>query len=226
MAQPSSETVKSDLGLRLVSAAVMIPPVVAAIYFGTPYFDILLLVGGTILIYEMHVASGRHFIWSFAGTIYVGLAIAGLLVLRAPETLGALTIFWLFVLVWGADTLAYVFGRALGGPKLAPRLSPKKTWAGLAGAVIGAALVGGGVAIYLEKTNVWPLISLSAALGAVSQGGDLLESWFKRRFHRKDMSRLIPGHGGLFDRVDGLLPVAIVGWGGEMMTEKALLAWL
>ena len=226
MAQPRSDKTTSDLSLRLLSAAVMIPPAIAAVYFGFPYFDILVLIGGAILIFELYGASGKRLSWTAGGAIYVALAVVALLEIRRAETSGALSIFWIFLLVWSADSCAYFFGRVLGGPKLAPKLSPKKTWAGFIGALIGAAIIGGALAIYLEKSTFWTLILTSSVLGAVSQGGDLLESWFKRRFHRKDMSGLIPGHGGLFDRVDGLLPVAIVCWCGEMLVDEVLLEWL
>jgi phosphatidate cytidylyltransferase len=226
MAQPPrAETKSSDLGLRLLSAVVLIPPVIAAIHFGTPYFDALVVVGGAILIYEVYSASGRRLDWTIAGAAYVGAAVTALVSLRGTPA-GAMTVYWMFVLIWAADSLAYFVGRNVGGPKLAPKISPKKTWSGFVGAVIGAGIVGAVLAIYLEKTDIWPLILCSGALGGIGQFGDLLESWFKRRFHRKDMSGLIPGHGGLFDRVDGLLAVAVACWIGQMAMGKALLTWL
>ena len=227
MAQPQQpETKSSDLGVRALSAAIMIPPAIVAIHFGTPYFEALVIIGAAILVYELHSASGGRLIWTVLGTGYIALAITGLLSLRLPIDHGALTIYWLFILVWSADTLAYFVGRNVGGPKLAPKLSPKKTWSGFIGALAGAAIVGAALAIYLEKTTIWPLIVVSALLGAISQFGDLLESWFKRRFHRKDMSGLIPGHGGLFDRVDGLLAATIACWFYQVWSEGILLAWL
>lgn len=226
MAQPpQAETKSSDLGLRLLSAIVLIPPVIAAIHFGTPYFEALVCIGGVILIYEVYSVSGRRLNWTIAGTVYVAAAIAALISLRGTPA-GAMTVYWMFVLIWAADSLAYFVGRSVGGPKLAPQISPKKTWSGFIGALVGAGIVGAMLAFYLEKTDIWPLILCSGALGGIGQVGDLLESWFKRRFHRKDMSGLIPGHGGLFDRVDGLLTVAVACWIGQMAIGKALLTWL
>ncbi len=209
----------------MLSAIVLIPPVIAAIHFGTPYFDALVVVGGAILIYEVYAASGRRLSWTIAGTAYVAAAVTALISLRGTPA-GAMTVYWMFVLIWAADSLAYFVGRSVGGPKLAPKISPKKTWSGFIGALVGAGIVGAALAIYLEKTDIWPLILCSGALGGIGQVGDLLESWFKRRFHRKDMSGLIPGHGGLFDRIDGLLAVAVACWIGQMATGKALLTWL
>lgn len=203
------------------------PPVIAAIHFGSPYFDAMVIVGGVILVYELHAASGGRLTWTVCGTGYIALAMAALLMLRAaPGGGGAMTLYWMFLLVWAADSVAYFVGRLVGGPKLAPRISPKKTWSGFFGALAGAAAIGAALAFYLEKTDIWPLLLCSGALGGVAQLGDLLESWFKRRFHRKDMSALIPGHGGLFDRVDGLLAAAVACWLGQMALGKALLTWL
>ena len=224
--QQQTDAKPSDLGTRLISVAVLIPPVMAAVYFGGPYFDTLVLVGGAILLYELYRASGGRIAWTLAGGSYVAVAIVSLLSLRQSNDHGAMTIYWVFVLVWGADTLAYFVGRSLGGPKLAMKISPNKTWSGFVGAILGAAIAGSGIAFYLLKTNIWSLILVSAALGAVSQIGDLLESWFKRRFHRKDMGALIPGHGGLFDRVDGLLAASLVCWLGQETSGKVFLAWL
>ncbi len=225
--QPQADAAPaSDFGKRLLSAVVLIPPVLAAIHFGSPYFNILVIVGAAVLLYEVFTVSDRSIAWTLAGGTYVALSVYALIALRASENLGALSVYWLFVLVWAADTVAYLAGRSIGGPKLAPRLSPKKTWSGFCGALAGAAIVGFAIGLYLEKTTTWHLIGVSALLGGISQGGDLLESWFKRRFHRKDMSGLIPGHGGLFDRVDGLLAAALAAWGVQMASGKDLLAWL
>jgi phosphatidate cytidylyltransferase len=223
---PPADAKKSDLGIRLLSAIVMIPPVIAAIHFGSPYFDGLLIVGGGILVYELHSASGGRLPWTVAGTAYIALALAALLFMRAEAGHGALGMYWMFVLVWAADSVAYFVGRTLGGPKFAPKISPKKTWSGFFGALAGAALAGAAFAVYIGKSDIWGLVVVSGFLGGVAQMGDLLESWFKRRFDRKDMSGLIPGHGGLFDRVDGLLAVAVVCWIGQMVTNRTVMEWL
>ena len=204
----------------------MIPPVLAAVYYGFPYFQILIGIATVILIRELYAVCDRQLNWTLAGGIYVAIAAFSLISLRSGASNGLETVAWLFGLVWAADTGAYLFGRAIGGPKLAPRISPNKTWAGFIGALIFSGAIGFACATYLGKQTIWPIIAFSALLGAVSQCGDLLESWLKRRFHKKDMSGLIPGHGGLFDRADGLLAAAIVTWLTNFATNGRILEWL
>jgi phosphatidate cytidylyltransferase len=140
------------------------------------------------------------------GTVYIGLACLAFLWLRLAPFNGPVVVFWLLAVVWATDIGAYFAGRGLGGPKLAPRVSPNKTWAGLIGGMIAAAAVSAVAAVVLDWTLLAPVLG-GALLAVVAQGGDLLESWSKRRFGVKDSSHIIPGHGGILDRVDGLLSV-------------------
>ena len=149
------------------------------------------------------------------GPLYIGLPCLALLVLRAEFGFAATA--WVFAMIWATDIGAYAFGRGIGGPKLAPRISPNKTWAGLLGGMLCSAIVGVvGMALPCFGSGIsgWvPLAGLGAFLAVVAQAGDLFESAVKRRVWAKDSSRLIPGHGGVLDRVDGLLtaaPVALV----------------
>lgn len=151
-------------------------------------------------------AGGRKSIWMIAGVLYIGLPCLALVWLREQ---GRETLFWLLFLVWATDIGAYAAGRALGGPKLLPRVSPKKTWAGLFGGMISAALVGAATGLGVGDSPV-VLAALSSGLAIVAQVGDLAESWVKRRFGVKDSSAIIPGHGGVLDRLDGLLATAPV----------------
>jgi phosphatidate cytidylyltransferase len=116
-------------------------------------------------------------------------------------------VFWLMLVTWSTDIFAYFAGRGIGGPKLAPLISPNKTWAGLIGGMAGAAIVGA-LAAWLLDIGA-PFLFLGAPMALIAQLGDLYESWVKRRCDVKDSSSLIPGHGGVLDRVDGLLPVAV-----------------
>jgi phosphatidate cytidylyltransferase len=116
-------------------------------------------------------------------------------------------VFWVFVVTWATDIMAYFAGRAIGGPKLAPRVSPNKTWAGLLGGMAGAGLFGWLMAWYFEMEPLFHW--LGAPMGAIAQAGDLYESWEKRRAGVKDSGTLLPGHGGVLDRLDGLLAVAL-----------------
>jgi phosphatidate cytidylyltransferase len=146
--------------------------------------------------------------WALAGLPYVALPVLALGLLRLGEA-GFAAVLWVMLAVWAADTGAYFAGRTIGGPKLAPRISPKKTWAGLAGAIGGAMLAG--LAVWLAFGLARPAMALvlGGLLGLVEQLGDLFESAAKRHFGLKDSGHLIPGHGGLLDRVDGLVAASL-----------------
>ena len=225
--QPGPERSASDLFLRVVSAAVLIPPVIGAIYMGSPYFEILISIGVIILCWEWYTLCGPRIPWLIAGVFYIGIPSFALIYLRNQEPLGFETVLWVFVLVWAADTFAYATGRLCGGPKLAPAISPKKTWSGLIGGISGAGAVGYITALALDHNSVIPLLLISASIGALSQGGDLVESWIKRHFGKKDAGSIIPGHGGLFDRVDGLLVAALATALTGIITSKgSVLTWV
>ena len=144
--------------------------------------------------------------WLAAGVLWIGLPCVLLLWLARPEGSGRATLLWVFAIVWATDIGAYAFGRLIGGRRLAPRWSPGKTWAGLVGGVVCAGLAGWAAAGLLGVPAL-PLVLPSAGLAIIGQFGDLAESVAKRRFGVKDSSGLIPGHGGLLDRLDGLLAV-------------------
>lgn len=146
--------------------------------------------------------------WALEGILYSGLALYALLALRGGSN-GLLVTFFLLFVVWATDIFAYFTGRALGGPKLWPRVSPKKTWSGAIGGLVLAAAFGFGVASAAGAADLALWTLLASGLSVVSQAGDLLESAIKRRFDVKDSSRLIPGHGGIMDRIDGLVAAAI-----------------
>ncbi len=141
------------------------------------------------------------------GVVYISAACAGAVWLRAQEGLGAMLVLWLVLVVVATDIGAYAAGRSIGGPKLAPRISPNKTWAGLIGGAAAAAVVGVAAARSLPAigTETWRVAGIGAGLAVVAQLGDLLESHLKRRAGVKDSGTLIPGHGGVLDRLDGVL---------------------
>jgi phosphatidate cytidylyltransferase len=171
----------------------------------------------------MRVAEGRG-IWHGLGTLYIGLPSIAIIWLRARPELGLATLVWILALTIAVDSGAYLAGRTIGGPKLAPRISPKKTWAGLAGGIIAAVLVGLLTARAMGAASLLSLALASALLAIVEQAGDLAESGFKRYFGVKDSSRLIPGHGGFLDRVDGLLAVSLAVAVAQSL-GGGLLAW-
>lgn len=161
--------------------------------------------------------------WRAAGVLYVSLPCLALLWIRQEDGLPG--VLWLFATVWAADTGAYAVGRWVGGWRLAPRVSPGKTWAGLAGAIAAAGTAGALVA-WIAAAPAPALVSVvSAGLGLVEQGGDLLESAYKRRFGVKDSGALVPGHGGILDRVDGLAAAALAAAGLAMLGGSGVLSW-
>jgi phosphatidate cytidylyltransferase len=120
-----------------------------------------------------------------------------------------MALLYLLVVAWTTDSASYAGGRLIGGPKLAPKISPQKTWSGLIVGTLAPSVVGIAFAFFLKDTSAWRLALVSVVIAAACQIGDLGESAVKRRFGAKDMSNLIPGHGGLLDRIDGLLIAAI-----------------
>lgn len=217
----------SDLRVRAISAIVMIVVAGGALWAGGAIFALFVWAIGAGLLWEFWglVAritphTGERALWMAGGIVYIGAACFGLL--ACPPELR-----WLVILVVIAtDTGAYFAGRKFGGAKIAPSISPSKTWAGLYGGMVYAMLVM--LAAFAKSKSALidgpnPMMQVfrdhprmlagmmiaGAALAVLAQTGDFFESWMKRRAGVKDSGTLIPGHGGLFDRVDGLLPVAI-----------------
>jgi phosphatidate cytidylyltransferase len=169
--------------------------------------------------------------WCVAGVMYAGVLLVCPVLLRRDPALGFQALLFLFVVVWLTDVLAYFAGRALGGPKLMPLVSPKKTWSGALGGTAAAMLGGTAVGMYFGFPNLAAVALVALVLSVAAQGGDLLESWIKRRFDAKDASSLIPGHGGVMDRLDGFVAAALlailIGFvrGGTENPARGLLIW-
>ena len=141
-----------------------------------------------------------------AGVLYIAVPVMCLIALRRPEFGGLELVVWLFAVIWAGDIAAWWTGRRLGGPKLAPSWSPGKTWSGLAGGLVAAGLAGAAVSVAFGAPGALAGgFAAGVLVGAAGAAGDLFESVCKRRFGVKDSGRLIPGHGGLLDRVDALL---------------------
>ena len=176
-------------------------------------------------------APGERRLWVIAGTGYAGgLALAPIF-LRADNGFGFVAIVLLFAIVWTTDVIGYFAGRAFGGPKLWPAVSPKKTWSGAIAGTIAAVAVALLVAGQFGSFGRIAIVAVALVLSIVAQGGDLLESWVKRRFDAKDSSQLIPGHGGAMDRLDGFWAAAVAGCvvglfrGGFDEPARGLLIW-
>jgi phosphatidate cytidylyltransferase len=188
------------------------------------------LVGLGALAAAIFAARGRR-AWVTGGVVYAGALVLSPMVLRADQDYGFLAMVLLFAIVWTTDVLGYFAGRAFGGPKLWPAISPKKTWSGGIAGALGAMIVGAVLAQFAVAANALALAFVSLLLSAVSQLGDLFESWVKRKHGAKDASHLIPGHGGVMDRLDGFWAAALAGCligllrGGFDGAARGLLVW-
>ena len=166
------------------------------------------LIGAAIILYIISSRTGGF--WPALGLIYAALPAIALGLLRGDDADGLIAIIFLFAVVWATDIFAYFNGRALGGPKLAPKLSPNKTWSGALGGAAAAVAAGICVGAVAGAASGWMIPVIALFLSIASQFGDIGESWVKRIFGVKDSGKIIPGHGGVMDRVDGLVIAATV----------------
>jgi phosphatidate cytidylyltransferase len=169
---------------------------------------LLALAIGAIL--AIVLSLGNNGVYSGVGVLYAGLPAIAMIWLRSDHSRGLMAVAFLIVVIVISDTAAFVCGRLLGGPRLWPRVSPNKTWAGLIGALVASSLMGALFWFLVRDAAPLRLAAVAGGLALVAQAGDLAESALKRRFGAKDSSALIPGHGGVMDRVDGLVAAASV----------------
>ena len=187
---------------RLALYALVVPLAIMAPLGDGPRFVAVGLIGAAFFF----VGATTRRAWLAWGMVYVSLPILSLLLIRQQKDIGLVYTLWALALVWMCDIGAYFAGRLIGGPKLAPLVSPNKTWAGLIGGMIAASL-------FAIAMHYWCALGKTAVLATpflavLAQGGDLFESWLKRRAGAKDSGTLFPGHGGVLDRLDGVVPVA------------------
>jgi phosphatidate cytidylyltransferase len=192
----------------LTGIVVIVVASVIAASLGIPRIGLAVAVLGSIAAAVASRDSGEAVLVG-CGMLWIAVPSMALiwLALDPDPRVGRNTVLWILAVVWATDIGAYAAGRTFGGPRLAPRLSPNKTWSGLIGGVVCAAAVGGIVALFVNSTIVITILLISGILAVVAQIGDLAESMAKRHFGVKDSSSLIPGHGGLLDRFDGMLAV-------------------
>lgn len=217
-----SEAKKSDLPARVASAVVMVAVAGLALWVGGGVWALFVgaVAAGVLLEWSRLVMAfvpglaGRA-VWHVAGLVYVGVACMTLIFLRSPF-FGPRPVLIVLGTVIAVDIWAYFTGRQFGGPKIAPAISPSKTWSGLIGGMVGATLV-----MYFTHPGDWRFALAGPPIAIVAQAGDFFESWMKRRAGVKDSSNLIPGHGGLFDRVDGLLAVLFALGATELLSGLA-----
>jgi len=199
----------NDLFVRSLAGIAMMFVALACAVLGGYYFAVLVAAAATVMFYEWaRIVRGWGAAWNIGGFIYALIPALAMLWVRDRSADGLALILWVFIVTWSTDIGAYFFGRVFGRAKLAPSISPNKTLAGLYGGVAVATVCAGGWALL---TGLNPALLVLAPLFALAaQGGDLFESWMKRRAGVKDSGNWLPGHGGLLDRLDGLVPVAIL----------------
>lgn len=191
--------------LAVTCASVVVACILSAI--GTPHFAIVLVVAGAALSALMGMPNRA--VSAGLGVLYVGSTAIVLIYLRGDAAYGTLGVVYVLLVVWTVDTAALVFGRTFGGWRLFPSVSPNKTWAGAIGGLVGGVCASVAFAQALPGAHGGSLAIIGLALGLATLAGDLFESALKRHFGRKDASGLIPGHGGVLDRIDGLVFAAI-----------------
>lgn len=197
----------ADDAAPLLLIAVLLAATACAAFLN-PEAALVVLAAGVAVV---RLASRAPVAWWLAfGVLYVGLPGIALIWLRDQPEYGKITLFWLLALVWASDTGAYLVGSTIGGPKLAARISPNKTWSGAISGLVLATAAGVGVSLISGIGSLLRVGAISFVVAIAAQVGDLVESGIKRRFGVKDVSGLIPGHGGLLDRVDALLLASVV----------------
>lgn len=207
---PIPRSLPLSLWVRVVTSAILIPLTLIILYAESWVFNLFILLVSFIMALEWQriIRHKTHSLaWEIAGIFYIFIPCVSIMWLASLAN-GREIILWIFITTWATDSFAYIVGKLIGGAKIAPSISPKKTWAGLIGGISGAALFGG-YGLHFIVAPFLPLIfciALSASFAILSQAGDFLESWIKRQFGVKDSGHIIPGHGGILDRVDGLVP--------------------
>ncbi|MFO0389771.1 MAG: phosphatidate cytidylyltransferase [Alphaproteobacteria bacterium] len=203
----------SGLAVRAASAAVLALIFALVLWKGGWIFIWFVIMAALMMMREWtNITEHEGALWRFAGLFYVSIPCASLIWLRNvnfidTQNTGIYLVLYVILIVVATDIGAYFTGRQIGGPKLAPSISPNKTWAGLGGGVVAAGAVGGLSLFFVPfPATIIGGILLGMVMAVIAQAGDLFESWQKRKAGVKDSGTLIPGHGGLLDRIDGLIP--------------------
>lgn len=199
----------SELTVRTLSGAVMIAMALLTAVSGGYAFAILVAAASTAMFYEWtRIVRGWGPVWYVSGFLYALVPALALLWIRERDAHGLYLLLWVFLVVWSTDIGAYFTGRSFGQRKLAPSISPGKTVEGLYGGIAAATLIGGAWVLALGLGQ--SLLAFAPLFAIAAQAGDLFESWMKRRAGVKDSGSWLPGHGGVLDRLDGLVPVAVL----------------
>lgn len=207
-----------NLKKRIISAAILAPIALVMVWMGGVLFYTLMLIAAVIMAFEWCSITGiatqqesvsrTSKIWMVVGIAYIVISVGSMMYIRSLVR-GELAVLFLLLTVWVVDIAAYFSGKMIGGPKILPSISPKKTWAGLVGGMVAAGCVNVIIGLFFGSP-VLGMFLFGAALAVIAQLGDFFESWVKRTFGVKDSGMLIPGHGGLLDRIDGFTTTAPV----------------
>jgi phosphatidate cytidylyltransferase len=220
---------RSDHRTVLMTGGASLALAVALVATGHLLAAVIVLAISTLGVAALAPAKWRT--WIAAGVPYAGALGVAPVVLRSDSEDGFLAVIFLFAIVWTTDVVAYFSGRAIGGPKLMAQVSPKKTWSGAIGGTLAAVIVAFVLAKMMALSGLFAIAMLAVVLSICTQGGDLFESFLKRRFGAKDSGHLIPGHGGLMDRLDGFITASVVAAligllrGGFEAPGRGLLVW-
>jgi phosphatidate cytidylyltransferase len=205
----------NELLVRSLAGFILILVALGAAVMGGYVFAVFVALASVMIFYEWRrLVAGWGFSWKAAGFVYALIPALSMLWIRDRAPQGLELLLWVFIVTWTTDIGAYFAGRAIGGPKLAPQVSPNKTVAGLLGGMLSAALAGYAWADLTSLSGI--LFWLAPLFALAAQGGDLFESWLKRRAGVKDSGTWLPGHGGALDRLDGLVVVATLTAGFQM----------
>jgi phosphatidate cytidylyltransferase len=219
----------ADRPFVLMTGVATLALALALVVSGLPLAAIIVLAIGTLAAASLAPAERR--LWIAGGIPYAGALGLAPIVLRSDDEDGFLSVIFLFAVVWTTDIAAYFIGRAAGGPKLVPQVSPNKTWSGAIGGTLAAVVVALVLAKAAALAGLFAIAMLAIVLSVSAQAGDVFESFLKRKFGAKDSSHLIPGHGGLMDRLDGFVTASVVATliglarGGFEAPGRGLLVW-
>ncbi len=200
--------------LRSITAIIVAPVILFNVHLGGYIYKALILMMAVLMAfewqqitYEQNATLQKKILWKIIGIIYILMPALSLIWLR-EQPKGSQILFWLLANIWATDIAAYIFGNLIGGWKICPAISPHKSWSGFIAGACSALMVGYVTTKLMHSNKPQYIMILSVVLSIYGQIGDLIESWVKRYFHVKDSGKIIPGHGGILDRVDSLVPVA------------------
>jgi len=202
-----------NLLVRIATSLILAPLVLVIVYKGEVLFNIMIVMSAALMAFEWNNLTSKPSInknpalWKLIGLFYITSPCVALMYIENKDQ-GYLIIFWLLITVWASDVSAFFVGKLVGGPKLASKISPKKTWSGFLATIGVSYLIGVQSVTFFESQSPKSLIILTMTIAIYAQIGDLVESWIKRKFEVKDSGSILPGHGGILDRVDGIIITA------------------